>query len=295
MSDALTVLSANLAALTERAAPALASLYPGARVQRSAYLWQDGILITSEQGMPDDADVQAVLPGGRRVTASVAGRDPGTNIAALRVELSGPSRPSEAEPLAGSLVLALGGMDGAPTVRLGAVHRVGPAWDSMANGRIDRYVQLDLQLQGRDEGGPVLASDGSLLGMSTLGPRRRAIVIPTATIERVVPQLLAGGRVKQGWLGLGLQPVGIPPALRVAAGREAGLMVVSLAAGGPAEQAGVLPGDILLEVAGEAAPHPRAVARALSGEQVGKAVPLRLLRAGAPVDLRATVAMRPAA
>jgi S1-C subfamily serine protease len=165
----------------------------------------------------------------------------------------------------------------------------------MANGRIDQYVQLDLPLSGREEGGPVLAADGGLLGMSTLGPRRRAIVIPTPTVERVLPQLLDGGRVKQGWLGLGLQPVGIPLSLRDAAGHEAGLMVISLAARGPAEAAGVLPGDILLEVAGEAAPHPRAVARALSGDQVGKSVPLRLLRAGAPIDVQAVVAMRPAA
>ena len=141
----------------------------------------------------------------------------------------------------------------------------------------------------------MLDTDGKLLGMSTLGPRRRVLVIPAVTIDRVVPQLLEGGRVAQGWLGLGLQPVGIPATLRSAAGREAGLMVVSLAAGGPAEEAGVLPGDILLEVAGEAAPHPRAVARALSGEQVGKPVPLRVLRAGSPVELQATVGLRPAA
>ena len=294
MSDALTNFSEAIAALVERAAPSLASLYPGVRLQRSAYLWRDGVLVTSEQGMPDDGEVEAMLPGGRVVSTTVAGRDPGTNIVVLRVELSAPTLPL-GEPRTGSLALALGSAEGAPTVRLGAVHRVGPAWDSMAGGRVDRLIQLDLRLSGRDEGGPVLGADGALLGMSTLGPRRRAIVIPSATLDRIVPQLLAGGRVRQGWLGLGLQPVGIPEALRQAAGREAGLMVISLAAGGPAEQAGVLPGDILLEVAGEAAPHPRAVARALSGEQVGKPVPLRLLRAGAPVDLQATVAMRPAA
>ena len=295
MSDALISLSDALAALAETAAPSLASLYPGKREQRSAFLWQDGILVTSEQGMPDDPECAAVLPGGRRVTATVAGRDPGTNVAALRVELASAARPAMLEPKLGGLAVALGSVDGQATVRLGVVHLVGPAWDSMANGRIDRLIQLDVQLASRDEGGPVLGADGALLGMSTLGPRRRTLVIPAATVERVVPQLLSGGRVKQGWLGLGLQPVGIPASLRVVAGREAGLMVVSLAAGGPAEQAGVLPGDILLEVAGEAAPHPRSVARALAGEQVGKVVPLRLLRAGAPVDLQATVALRPAA
>jgi S1-C subfamily serine protease len=295
MSDALNHFSDALAGLAETVAPLLVTLHPGQRTQRSSFLWQDGTLVTSEQGLPDGSQAPALLPGGRRVTASLAGRDPGTNVAALRIEHMSGARPGAGEARLGTLVLALGAAEGAPTVRLGSVHRVGPAWDSMANGRIDRLINLDIRLEPRDEGGPVLDGAGQLLGMSTLGPRRRVLVIPTATIERVVPQLLAGGRVAQGWLGLGLQPVGIPATLRDAAGREAGLMVISLASGGPAEQAGVLPGDILLEVAGAAAPHPRALARALSGDQVGRPVPLLLLRAGSPLQLQATVALRPAA
>ena len=295
MSEQLTQLSGALSALVAATAPSLVCLHPGARAQRSALLWQGGVVITSEQGLPDQAEVPAILPGGANAAATLAGRDPGTNIAVLRVELSSSDRPVEAQPAPGGLILALGAADGEPTVRLGVVHRVGPAWNSMANGQIDRLIGLDVRLTGRDEGGPVLDASGGLLGMSTLGPRRRVLVIPASTIGRVVPQLLAGGRVAQGWLGLGLQPVSIPASLQAAAKRESGLMVVSLAAGGPAEQAGVLPGDILLEVAGVAAPHPRAVARALSGDQVGKAVPLALLRAGAPLSLDATIAARPAA
>lgn len=295
MSDALISLSDTLADRVEQAAPALVCLYPGERAQRSAYLWQEGMVVTSEQNLPGDAEAPALLPGGRKARATLAGRDPGTNVAAFRLELAGAVRPEPAAARAGALALALGAAEGRPTVRLGSVHRVGPAWDSMAGGRLDQYVQLDLPLSGREEGGPVLTAGGLLLGMSTIGPRRRAIVIPAATVARVLPQLLAGGRVQQGWLGLGLHPVGLPSAMRDAAGREAGLMVVSLVPGGPAEQAGVLPGDILLEVAGEPAPHPRSVARALSGDQIGKPVSLRLLRAGAPVDMQATVAMRPAA
>ncbi len=295
MPDALTDLSTALAVLAAATAPSLVTLHPGARAQRSALLWQPGVLVTSEQGLPAETEVAATLSGGGQAAAALAGRDPGTNIAVLRLDLAGPARPSPAEPQLGALALAFGAAQGEPTVRLGAIHRVGPAWDSMANGRIDRLIHLDIRLSSREEGGPVLDAAGGLLGMSTLGPRRRVLVIPAATLERVVPQLLSDGRVAQGWLGLGLQPVGIPAALQDAAGREAGLMVVSLAAGGPAEQAGVLPGDILLEVAGAPAPHPRAVARALAGDQVGKPVPLRLLRAGAPMHLQATVALRPAA
>ncbi|GAC1346599.1 MAG: S1C family serine protease [Acetobacteraceae bacterium] len=295
MTDSLIALSDAIATLAAGAAPSLVTLYPGVRSQRTAMLWQPNVLVTSEQNLPDGTAIPTILPGGGRATATLAGRDPGTNVAVLRLELATAARAPAAEPRLGALALALGAAEGTATVRLGVVNRVGPAWDSMAHGRIDRLVHLDIRLTGRDEGGPVLDAAGGLFGMSTLGPRRRVLVIPTETIERVVPQLLEGGRVAQGWLGLGLQPVGIPAGLQPAAGRDSGLMVVSLAPDGPAEKAGVLPGDILLEVAGAPAPHPRAVARALSGEQVGKPVPLRLLRAGQPLDLQATVGLRPAA
>jgi S1-C subfamily serine protease len=165
----------------------------------------------------------------------------------------------------------------------------------MAGGRIDRLISLDARLSGQEEGGPVLDAAGGLLGMSTLGPRRRVLIIPAATVSRVLAPLLDEGQVARGWLGLGLQPVSIPAAWQASAGLETGLMVISLVAQGAAEQAGVLPGDILLAVDGMPTLHPRAVARALGATSVGKAVALRLLRGGVPTDLVATVAARPAA
>ena len=295
MPGSLIEFSDSLAALVAAAARGLVSVHPGARAQRSAVLWEPGVLVTSEQGMPDHTDVPVILPGGAAATASLVGRDTGTNVAALRIELPAPPRTAAAVPHVGALALVLGAADGAPTARLAMVHRTGPAWDSMAGGRIDQLIRLDARLDGRDEGGPVLNAAGGLLGMSTLGPRRRVLVIPASTVDRVLPQLLAGGRVAQGWLGLGLQPVSIPAGLQDAAGQDSGLMVVSLAAHGPAEQAGMLPGDILLQVDGAPAPHPRAVARVLRGDRVGAAVPVRLLRAGVPVEVTVTIAERPAA
>ena len=105
------------------------------------------------------------------------------------------------------------------------VHAIGPEWHSQAGGRIDALLRLDARL-GADEGGPVLTLAGRLLGMSTAGPRRRALVIPAATIDRVLDPLLAEGRIARGWLGVGLQPVMVPDSLREAAGRDSGMMVV---------------------------------------------------------------------
>ena len=96
----------------------------------------------------------------------------------------------------------------------------------------------------------MLSLAGGLIGMSTSGPRRRTIVIPAATLARVIDPLLAEGRIARGWLGIGLQPVIIPDSFRQTAERESGLMVVGLAGGGPAETAGILPGDIVLDIDG---------------------------------------------
>jgi S1-C subfamily serine protease len=119
------------------------------------------------------------------------------------------------------------------------------------------------------------------------------LVIPTATITLVVDLLLTEGRVARGWLGVSLQPVAIPDGLRAASNQDHGMMVTSLAAGAPAEQAGVLPGDIVLEIDGERARPRRSLAALLGPERIGKPVVLRLLRAGAVQSIPVTVAARP--
>ena len=119
-------------------------------------------------------------------------------------------------------------------------------------------------------------------------------MIPHQTIARVLDPLLAEGRVPRGWLGVGLQPVSVPELLRGEAGQDSGLMVVSLAAGGPAERAGILPGDILLSIDGERLRRARAIRSLLGPERIGKEAEIRLLRAGALQACRMTIAARPA-
>ncbi len=251
------------------------------RRDRSGILWRDDVVVTSDQVLPEGPDF-TVVRNGTEFPAKLAGRDPGTNVAVLRLaqglgragpEFSGP-------PRAGSLALIVGADSaGAPTGRLGMVHATGPEWHSSSGGRIDTLLRLDARLDA-DEGGPVLTMGGKLIGMSTAGPRRRALVIPAATVERVLEPLLARGSVPRGWLGVGLQHVLVPDRLRETAGRERGLMVVALVPGAPAEQAGVLPGDIILEVNGARAGRSPGLAAALGAERIGQPATLKLLRAG---------------
>ncbi|HEX2943129.1 MAG TPA: S1C family serine protease, partial [Rhodopila sp.] len=244
-------LSAAFADQVAAAAGIVVSVATGRR-PASGILWHPDIVIMSEQMLPDDAKALPVCHAGQTLGATLAGRDPGTNDAVLKLDspLSGiqpGTRPAPAGvPRVGSLALVVGAEEaGGPTARLAMVHATGEAWHSMAGGRIDSLIRLDTRL-GRDEGGPVLSPEGGLIGMSTAGPRRRTLVIPTATLARVIDPLLAQGSIARGWLGVGLQPVIVPDGLRQVAGRDSGLMVVGLAGGGPAEAAGVLPGDILL-------------------------------------------------
>ena len=295
--DAWMELSAGLSSRVGAAAPGLVALLSkGRRPQRSGFLWSPGVVVTSEQGLPEGA-ARAMLPGGGMAQATPAGRDPGTNLAVFRLDgaPAGPAWAEAAEPAVGNLALLLGadGM-GAAAARFGMVGMVGPAWTSMAGGRVDRLIRLDARLAAPEEGGPVLDVAGGLLGMSTFGPRRRTLVIPFATIARVVPELLSVGRVARGWLGVSLHPVSIPLPLQAGAAALSGLMVISLATGGPGEQAGLLPGDIVLALDGAAAGHPRAAALALASLPAGRTVPLRLLRGGVVRTMEATIGERPA-
>ena len=294
--DALARLSDAVASRVETAAGLVVAVRPaGGGRARSGIVWREGVAVVSEQALPRADGYEAVLPGGGVVPARLAGRDPGTNVAVLRLEgATGAALPGVAEPRVGALALALG-TDGAggTTARLALVQEAGPAWHSQAGGRIDRRVVLDARLGGGDEGGPVLDGAGGLLGMSTLGPRRRALVIPAATVERVLGPLLEQGGVARGWLGVSLQPVAVPEALRAAAGTESGLMVLALAEGGPAAAAGVMPGDILVALGGQPVMRARALAERLGPDSVGQAIEVRLLRAGQALSLSVTVAARP--
>lgn len=292
--DLLEQLSDLLAERVRAASRFVVAILTG-RGNRSAILWREDVVVTSEQVLPDKSEF-GVVHDGADIAAKLAGRDPGTNLAVLRLAqpVSGGALPAAAVPRPGSFALIVGADgSGMPTGRIGLVHAAGPEWHSEAGGRIDAMLRLDTRLSA-DEGGPVLSADNRLIGMSTAGPRRTALAIPAATIERVLPALLTEGRVARGWLGVGLQPVAVPERLREAAGRESGLMVVGLAADAPAEQAGVLPGDIILEVDGRPTGRSHGLSAALSPDRIGQPATLKLLRAGVVQLVTVTIGARPA-
>jgi S1-C subfamily serine protease len=294
VQDPLRGLSDALVERASRAQPWVARIEVEGRPTRSGTLWRKDVVVAAEQAFADVEEAKVVLGDGSSFAAHLAGRDPGTNVVALKLDGSPDPGPlAAAEPHPGALALAFGADGAGVSVRLGVIHSVGPAWHSRAGGRVDRRIILDMRLSGREEGGPVFDAGGGLLGISTLGPRRRVLVIPITTVEGVLEPLLSKGRVERGWLGLALQPVLVPEAMQAAAGQSRGLMIMGVAKDGPAAQAGVLAGDILLTIGGESVSRPAMVAQRLGPEAVGRPSELRLLRAGTVLSLTANVATRP--
>ena len=296
-ADLLAQFSNALATRAEAAKSAVVAIRLAHGRHITGMVWKSDIVVASEQSLPQKDDFELVVAGGSVVTARMAGRDPSTNIAVLRLagSIASPSiLPSEVR--SGAIALAIGadGTGGA-SARLGLVNLAGPEWHSSRGGLIDRRIVLDVRLTGREEGGPVLDATGGYLGMSTFGPRGQVIAIPTATIERIVPLLLKDGRIARGWLGVALQAVAVPDALRESADQSSGLMVMSVVEGGPAAQAGILAGDIILSIDGTSAHRFRGIARHFGADSIGRKADVRLIRSGAVITVQTTIAERHAA
>jgi S1-C subfamily serine protease len=290
-------LSHELAALVAAAAPALVAVHGGGRQPSSGIIWQPGVVVTAEETIANDAGLTLVLPGGDTAQASLAGRDPSTDIAVLRYQGAPPpaafaSTPAASGLQAGQLALAIGSAEGGALATLGMVSFAGAPWRSRLGGHIDARLVIDTRLPAIAEGGVLVTADGSFIGMAVYGPRRRVIAIPAATIARIVPVILDTGHISRGYLGVGLQRV----AVGAGEGGEArrGAMVVTLDPNGPAKTAGIHQGDIIIAVGGAAVSGPRGLYHQLGPDAVGRKLAIDLIRAGAPASVDVTIAPRPA-
>ncbi len=288
-SPSLAAFSGEIAALVAAAAPGVVAVH-SRQSRASGFVWRPGLVVTSEEALADEGEISVVLPGGETVAATLAGRDPSTDIALLRVAREGlrPVAFAAAPASAGALVLAVGAAGGLPVAALGLVSLAGSAWRSLRGGDIDARVELDLRLRRASEGGVALDASGGVLGMTVFGPRRRVLVIPGATIERVASRLESHGRIARGYLGLGLQPVRLDDGAPAA-------MVMSVDRSGPGAAAGLRQGDAIVAWNGEAVRGVQSLLRALGPASVGTAVRLALSRGGEPAEAILTVGERPEA
>ena len=286
-SSPLLAFSTALADLIRAAAPSLVSVQ-SERSRSTGFSWRPGLIVAAESALPDDGEVSIVAHDQTSNPAQIVGRDPSSDVALLRVARTDlPKAPAPAEALAaGALAVVAGAREGAPSAALGVVSFVGPQWRSLRGGVIDARIELDAALTRSSEGGLVLDAEGRALGMAVFGPRRRTLVIPLATIDRVAELLATKGRIARGYLGLGLQPVKLD-------GGGIGAMAISVEAKGPGDAAGVRQGDIIVAWNGEPIRGVHHLVRALGPDSVGASVMLTLRRAGEPVEVTLTIGERP--
>jgi S1-C subfamily serine protease len=299
MENTLAALSNELAGAVRRVEASVVAVHARPRFGSSGVHWQPGVIVTAEHALQDD-EPSLTLPDGRRVQARIAGRDSGTDVAVLQAEdLNLPAMaavPAD-ELVAGQLALVLGRTaETGVNAALGIVSAVGGEFRTWRGGVIDRYVRLDATLFPGTSGGAVVDAGGRVLGIATSALSRLApVAVTAATVSRVVQEILAKGHVSRPFLGVGLQPVRLPDQLvsRQNLASAAGVIVLSLEAGGPADKAGLLVGDILLSVNGQALGDTGDVQAALAPHSPGSTVTLGILRGGGPVEVAVTLAERP--
>lgn len=286
-TNPLEALSAALSALVAQVAPSMVAIRSH-RARSSGFVWKPGLIVTADEALAEEGEIAVTLPGGEGVAATLVGRDPATDVALLRTGRTdlAPAVLESASVATGALALAIGSQDGAPIAALGAVSVSGAAWRSMRGGEINARIELDVALRRHAEGGLALDAAGRAFGMAVFGPRRRVLVIPAATIERVAAQLEARGRVVRGYLGLGLQPVRL-------AGGGAGVMVMSVDPQGPGAAADIRQGDVIAAWNGRPIGGVQTLLRALGPDSVGSTVTLSLQRAGAPLEASLTIGEKP--
>ncbi len=300
MSAELIEFSNALAQVTERAAVSAVAVHTEARGSSSGVIWRPGVIVTAEHALRRDEEIHVTLPDGRIAPATLAGRDPSTDLAVLRcaeVGVAPVEHGDAAETKVGSIALVVGRTRASGAVAaLGVVSLVVPERRTWAGSVLAPYIRLDIGLQPTAVGGAVVDSQGRIVGVaSPRFARFGAIAIPSAAVERVAETLLKKGRIPRGYLGVALQPVRLPDHLRqtLQHNEKTAAIILEVEADGPAHKAGIVIGDILISLAGQPVSRPENVQSHLQAENIGKALSAKIVRGGTVRDVTISVGDRP--
>ncbi len=299
MANSLIALSEQIASTVEQVAQSIVSVHARPRFDSSGIHWSPEIVVTADHALRRHEGIRVTAPDGSSLAAELVGRDPGTDLAVLRVQGLGiPVSQKEENPatIPGSIVLAVGRSKDSAVAAFGVISNISGPSQTWRGGRLDQVVRLDLSLHPAGAGGAVVGASGKLLGVATPALSRVSVfAIPLSTVTRVTESLVAHGRVPRGYLGVGLQPIAIPEHLRTKVNLAAstGLIAITVEHDGPAGRAGMSIGDVLLELGGRAMQRTENVQEVLSSESVGKKIAARILRGGNPLEIEITIAERP--
>lgn len=294
----LTALSDAMAEAVEKAGTATVLVDGRRRFPASGIAYAPDMILTADHVLEREDDIKVMLPDGTRLMARIAGRDPGSDLALLRLEsaVASVGEPAPQEARLGQLVLALG----RPTpegiqASLGVVSALGGPVRIGRGGLLERYIRTDAIPYPGFSGGPLINSAGQVLGLNTSGLARGAsLTIPSALAWKIAGMLASHGSIRRGYLGVRSQPVEVPASMQAALGRdqETGLLLVGVERGSPAELGGLMVGDILTGLAGQPVGDPDELLAHLSGEVVGRPTVVEVLRGGQRHEITVTIGER---
>lgn len=293
----LNEVSSGITGVVERVGPSVVRVEARRRFPASGVVWAaDGTIVTADHVVEQEDEIRVGLPDGQVVVATIAGRDPGTDIAVLRAQATGLSAPAWSDGgnvKVGQLVLALARPGRTVRARLGIVSASGEAWRTPTGGELDRYLEADITAGFGFSGGLLADAEGRALGMNSAGLLRRAsLAVPVPTLRKVVGMLLAHGKIRRGYLGIGAHPVRLPAGLEQQVGQRVGLIIVSVENASPAERGGLVLGDVIVAIDGTPVRSQDDVAARLTEDRIGSPLRIRLVRGGAVKELAVTVAER---
>ena len=293
MSEVLSNLSEALAAAVETAGPSIVRVEARRRLPASGIVWSaDGVIVTAHHVVEQDDNIGIGLADGQTVSATLVGRDPTTDLAVLRIQgtqIAGLKPPAwvSAESLkVGHLALTLGRPASNVMATFGIVSALKKDWRTPAGGEFDYYLQTDALMYPGFSGGPAVDANGQFIGMNTSAILRGiTLTVPAGTLHRVVETLLTHGHVRRGYLGVSAQAVRLPAGLATQLDQETGLLLGSVEADSPAERGGLFMGDTVVAVDGQPVRHLDDLLDLLSGDRVGRSVPIRIVRGGQISDV----------
>jgi S1-C subfamily serine protease len=268
------------------------------RMPASGIALQADLVLAADHTIEREEDITVILADGTELSARLAGRDPGSDLAVLRLEkpLATPAEPVTEETRVGQIVLAVG----RPTTEgiqasLGVISAIAGPVHTGSGGVIERYIRTDTTPFPGFSGGPLVDSSGRVVGLNTSGfGRGAAITIPADLAWKTAETLVAHGHVQRGYLGIRSQGVEIPAAAQKAFGRSqaTGLLLVGVENDSPASAGGLMVGDILVGIAGHAVLDHDQLMTQLSASVVGQPAPVEVLRGGQPLTVTINVGTR---
>lgn len=293
-ADALSALSNQMADAVERVAKSIVTVFGRDRQSATGIVYANELVLTADHVLERDDNLSVATADGKKLAAQLIGRDPTTDLAVLRVAgLSAPSAAASAAPRVGQWVLAVGQPEEGLMASHGVVSAVGGPL-RMGNGvNVERYIRTDATPYPGFSGGPLTDATGAVLGILTTGLARNvAIGISFDLALRVAQTLTSQGYVKRGYLGVISQQVKLPTSQRAGLSQEHGLLVMRVEDDSPAEKGGMLMGDILTSVDGQVVTNADELMGLLSGDRVGRAVNLGVVRGGTLQTVSVVVGQR---